>query len=748
MISVENLSVYYGARPILRDVSFKLGDSERVCLVGPNGAGKSTLLRSCAGEVTPDGGKIAIPNRATLGYLAQDSANHSELALFDEVMTVFGEAENALLEMRELEHKMADLDHHSKEFEKIADRYDFLQQEVIRLDAYAAESKAARVLAGLGFANDDLHRPFTSFSGGWRMRGELAKILLSSPDVLLLDEPTNYLDLETMLWLERYLIDLNKAMLFVSHERAFMDRLADRVIEVSPKGQYAIYKGNYTRYLETRDERRVLQQQAFENQQAKIKHMESFVARFRASARRSSQAQSRLKALDRMEVIEAPPSEMKSIHFKFPPSARSNKRIVELAGVTKRYGDGPTVLEKIDFIVERGDKIALVGLNGAGKSTLIKLMFGAEPATSGEVKIGEKTQMAYFAQHQDEDLSPENTVFEELATICPEGAGNMARDIAGAFLFRGEDVDKQTKVLSGGEKTRLRIAKMLIGGGNFLLLDEPTNHLDIGARATLVHALKQFDGAFVIVSHDRAFVDEIANKIYEVGDKKVKPFNGTFAEYAKKLESVENALADEAAGVAGSEGTKEAPKAPLKQSDAKTSAKNADNGAKGQPKAAPAPSDAVDPKEARKKLRALRKEFDELEETIQDLEGKQAKIDLSLADPKVYADGEAMAKLQRRRADATEKLEAAMERWDDRRRGNRGPGGVRVAPIRARAVGGRRKRAPRPKARVAAAGAGIGFSAPRGGGIAPRRWSTGCARAIRIGPRSTRGFFLRPSGSR
>jgi ATP-binding cassette subfamily F protein 3 len=657
MINAENLSVYFGARPVLKEVSFRLGNAERVAIVGPNGAGKSTLLKCCAGLLKPDEGRVSMPNRCRIGYLSQDTAEASSRTVFDEVMTVFGEAEDALKEMRRLEHQMGEIENHdSPEFHKIADRYDFLQQEIMRLDAYSAEARASRVLHGLGFEDKDFHKAHAEFSGGWRMRTELAKILLSAPDILLLDEPTNYLDIETMLWLERHLLDQTAAMIFVSHEKAFMDRLAQRVFEVTLDGRFAIYKGNYTKYRELREERRMVEQQAYDNQQAKIKHMDAFIARFRVTARRAAQAQSRIKSMDKMEIVAPPPPDPQSINFKFPPTTRANRRIVELQNATKKYGNH-TVLEDVDFMVERGDKIALVGHNGAGKSTLIKLLTGVEPLSSGTVKVGEMTEMAYFAQHQFDDLSPERTVYDELATQTRAGSGNTVRDLAGAFLFHGDDVNKTVSVLSGGEKTRLRLAKMLLGGGNFLLLDEPTNHLDIAARGTLERALQQFDGAFIIVSHDRTFVDKVVTKICEVANHQVTQFTGTFEDYVRQIEeeqakerAKENGLAISASAPGLSSGGDGKSKGSEKKSGSAAPAKPA--------------KVEMDPREARKRLRLLRQEAEQLEERIQELETEQSEIDVALGDPSIYsAKGNQAAKLTKRRETVSAKLEETVRQW-------------------------------------------------------------------------------------
>ena len=654
MLALENISLHFGDRPILRDVSLTVNDGERVALVGPNGAGKSTLLKVAAGEIRPDGGIINIPNRSTIGYLPQEVFLPPERALIDEVMTVFAEAYRAMDEMRELEGRMAEVDPQSEEFEKIANRYDYLQHEIIRLDAYTSEARAARVLHGLGFRDSEFRKPCGGFSGGWQMRAELAKVLLRSPDILLLDEPTNYLDIETMIWLEGWLKSTDSSIVFVSHERAFMDNLAQRVVEIAA-GQWSVYKGNYSKYLEERVERRFRQQAAFDNQQVRIKQIEDFAAKFRAQARRASQVQSRLKEIDRMDMVEAPPPDPDTISFRFPAAPRSNKLMMHLEGVTKRYGNA-TVLENVDFRLHRGEKVAIVGLNGAGKSTLMKLLAGVEQPTEGKLKEGEMTLKSYFAQYQYDDLSPNNTVLDELASQTVAGQGNLARCVAGAFLFRDRDVDKPVHVLSGGEKTRLRLAKMLMGSVNCLLLDEPTNHLDVTARATLEKALQDFDGAVVLVSHDRVFVDRVVNKIYEVKDRKIREFIGSYADYVATLDVTGEDLSDG-----------QAVNSPVATGGPGGGSGKGKSAGAVAPKAAPAPAapvaPALTPKEARKKLRKLEDELGMLEAGIMEVESTLARIDLDMAKPEVYTDGDAVARLKSLQKTEQARLDGMVARW-------------------------------------------------------------------------------------
>ncbi|MCX7049792.1 MAG: ATP-binding cassette domain-containing protein [Candidatus Sumerlaeota bacterium] len=533
MISAANITVFLGGRKILDNATFRVGDSERAAIVGPNGAGKSTLLKAVAGLVSPEaGGEIALPKGATIGYLPQVAQLNSARTIRDEMRSVFAEALMAFSEMTELEHQMGEVDHVSEEFQRIAKRYDYLMETIHRLDAYAMDSHIGVISAGLGFKASDLDRACGEFSGGWQMRVELAKVLLARPGILLLDEPTNHLDLESIQWLEDWIMSLQSSVLFVSHERSFMDRLADRIFEIS-RNQLTIYKGNYTDYLDERDERRVIQQRAFENQQREIEKAELFISRFRYQANKAASVQSRVKMLDKVERLHAPEAELGTIHFKFPQPPRSGKEVVTLENVAQRYGN-LTVFENVNRIIYRGEKVALVGVNGAGKSTLMKIVAGLLEPTEGRCFLGSNVAMQYFAQYEHDVLHPSWTVQQALYAVAPIGEAQKARDVAGAFLFTGEDVEKPVTVLSGGERTRLRLAMMLFSPSNLLLLDEPTNHLDIGSRQTLEDALKRYDGTLVMVSHDRTFVDKVATRIIEVHNGKVEEFWGAYRDYLKK----------------------------------------------------------------------------------------------------------------------------------------------------------------------------------------------------------------------
>ncbi|MCX7011782.1 MAG: ABC-F family ATP-binding cassette domain-containing protein, partial [Candidatus Sumerlaeota bacterium] len=529
MFSVQNITCQFGGRLVLRDVSLRVEDSEKLAIVGANGTGKSTLLQIIAGRMRPDAGLVDCPKGSSIGYLPQEALLDSALSLRDELLTVFASVHEVFDELRELEHRMAEVAHETDEFNRIARRYDFLQGEIHRLDAYAIDSTVAETAAGLGFTAADLDRPCAEFSGGWRARIVLAKVLLSRPDLLLLDEPTNHLDLESMLWLEEWIRSSRASVAMVSHERAFMDRLAHQILELAD-GQAALYQGNYSAYLAQRADRRAQQQRAYDNQQQKIREIEKFIARFRYNASKASLVQSRVKQLEKIERLAPPPAEPRSIHFNFPPAERSNKEVAIIKGGSKRYGDRE-VLPPFELTIYRGERIAVVGLNGAGKSTLLRLLAGTEPLTTGTRTVGTTVRIEYFEQFESDLLVSDRTVLREMMAVAPVGQADGVRDLLGAFLFKEDDVDKPVRVLSGGEKTRLRLAKMLFSRANCLILDEPTNHLDLASRVTLENALRRFTGSLVLVSHDRVFLDRVANRVLEVREGRLRSFPGNYTDY-------------------------------------------------------------------------------------------------------------------------------------------------------------------------------------------------------------------------
>jgi ATP-binding cassette, subfamily F, member 3 len=536
MFALNSIDVALGGNPILAHVSCRIEPGERVAIVGPNGAGKTTMLRLFAGELQPDEGEVLRPTRTVVGYLPQEvelSATHRTLS--EEVESVFASVHAAESEMRRLEHRMTAIeDHDSPEFQAIARQWDHCQHEVNRLEGHSIESRVGRVLSGLGFETWQLDRSVSELSGGWQMRAMLAKLLLSQPDLMLLDEPTNHLDLESMLWLEAWIRDSRSAVLMVSHERAFMDRLCDRILDLH-RGTIAVYRGNHAKYLAERDQRRETQRRAYENQQREINQIERFITRFRAKASKASQVQSRVKMLEKMERLDPPPSEPRTIHFRFPEAARSAKEVIRLRGIGHTYTDTP-VISGVDLTLFRGDKVALVGVNGAGKTTLLKILAGKLRASEGKRIIGQNTVLDHFTQGQWDTLHPDATVLRSLqAAAAGEGEQNL-RNCLGAFCFSGEDVDKPVRVLSGGEKTRLRLAMMLFSQANCILLDEPTNHLDVWSRMTLEDALRRHTGTMIVVSHDRYFLDRVTSKVIEIRDGDVHAYPGKYSDYLRRVE--------------------------------------------------------------------------------------------------------------------------------------------------------------------------------------------------------------------
>ncbi len=527
MISVNNLSVNFGGFDLFRDISFLINEKDRIGLVGKNGAGKSTMLKIIYGIENPSSGKVSKPKDISMGYLPQKMNLASG-------STVKEEAEKAFVELNILEKRIDELsreisertDYESKSYGKLIEQLSHLNE---RLDIFGASDRDAMIeqtLKGLGFEPKDFSRQTTEFSGGWRMRIELAKILLQNPDILLLDEPTNHLDIESIDWLEDFLKNYRGAVLMVSHDRAFLDNITKRTIEIS-MGKIYDYKASYSKYLLLRKERIEQQRAAYENQQKMIQDTEKFIERFRYKATKAVQVQSRIKQLEKLERIEIEEADESSIHFRFPPAPRSGTVVVETEGLTKRFDD-LTVFENIDLIIERGEKVAFIGRNGEGKTTLSRIIVG-ELEYEGKLKIGHNVHIGYYAQNQDMLLDENKTVFQTLDDIAVGEVRKNIRTILGSFLFSGDTIEKKVAVLSGGERSRLALAKLLLEPYNLLVLDEPTNHLDIRSKEILKKALLQYDGTLIVVSHDREFLDGLTDKLYEFRNKKIKEFrNGIF----------------------------------------------------------------------------------------------------------------------------------------------------------------------------------------------------------------------------
>jgi ATP-binding cassette subfamily F protein 3 len=525
MIAINNLTFEIGARALYDDANWHIKPGEKIGLIGANGTGKTTLLKIIVGDYSPTSGTISMAKDLKMGYLNQDLlSSQVDNTILHVAMEAF-ERQNELHDEIESLLKKLETDYSEDLLHKLSDK----QHEFEALDGYNIEYRAHEILAGLGFSEADTRRHLSEFSGGWRMRVILAKILLQSPDILLLDEPTNHLDLPSIKWLEGYLQAFEGAIVIVSHDRYFLDRVVNKIVE-SRKGKLTPYAGNYSFYVEEKGLREEIQSGQYKNQQAKIKQEEKLIERFRAKASKAKMAQSRIKALERMERVEDVDDDNPSVNFSFKFSKQSGRHVIRMEHVSKSYPNLP-ILTNATATIEKGDKIALIGANGRGKSTLLRIIAAADKKFEGTCETGHNVTQTFFAQHQLEALHLDNTILNELQTFAPKHTETELRSILGCFLFTGDDVFKRIKVLSGGEKSRVALAKALTADANFLILDEPTNHLDIQSVNILIQALKQFEGTFTVVSHDRYLLDNVANKIWFIEDQQIKEYPGTYAEY-------------------------------------------------------------------------------------------------------------------------------------------------------------------------------------------------------------------------
>ncbi|MEO0755953.1 MAG: ABC-F family ATP-binding cassette domain-containing protein [Cyanobacteria bacterium J06648_16] len=553
MLRLENISKVYPTGEVLRDVNWEVKPGDRIGLVGVNGAGKSTQLKIIMGAIEPTTGLVIRPNELHIGYLNQEFEVDPRQTVREEFWTVFEEANAVQHALNEIPLQMEAADPDA--LERLINQLDRKQRQFEALDGYGLESKIEKILPEMGFQADDGDRLVSSFSGGWQMRMGLGKVMLKAPDLLLLDEPTNHLDLETIEWLEGYLKGLTTPMVIVSHDREFLDRLCTQIVETE-RGVSTTYLGNYSNYLLQKAENKAAQQATYERQQKEIAKQQTFVDRFRASATRSTQAKSREKQLEKIEVIDAPISDVRTLQFRFPPAPRSGREVVTAENLTHFYGDNILFLGA-ELLVERGDRIAFVGPNGAGKSTLLRLMTGLETPSEGTVKLGEHNVIpSYFEQNQAEALDLSKSVMDTIHDEVPDWKNEQVRTLLGQFLFSGDTVFKTVSALSGGEKARLALAKMLLKPANLLILDEPTNHLDIPAKEMLEGALQAYDGTVLIVSHDRFFISRVANKIVEIREGELRLYRGDYHYYLDKVAEekerarLEKIEADKAAKVA------------------------------------------------------------------------------------------------------------------------------------------------------------------------------------------------------
>jgi ATP-binding cassette, subfamily F, member 3 len=533
MLRLEHISKIYPTGEVLKDVNWEVKPGDRIGLVGVNGAGKSTQLKIIAGEIEPTAGEVIRPSSLHIGYLNQEFDVDPDRIVRDEFWRAFAAANQVHEAMHQVQHEMQIAD--PKTLDDLIHQLDRLQRQFEALGGYGLESRIEKILPELGFVPSDGDRPVNSFSGGWQMRMGLGKILLQSPDLLLLDEPTNHLDLETIEWLETYLKGIDTPMVIVSHDREFLDRLCTQIVETE-RGVSTTYLGNYSAYLQQKAEAQLAQMSAYERQQKELEKQQAFVDRFRASATRSTQAKSREKQLDKVERIEAPTASVRTLHFRFPTAPRSGREVVIIRDLTHVY-DEKILFLGAELLIERGDRVAFLGPNGSGKSTLLRLMMGIEQPTEGIIKLGDYNVIpGYFEQNQAEALDLEKTVLDTIHDEVPDWKNEEVRTLLGRFLFSEDTVFKKVAALSGGEKARLALAKMLLRPVNLMILDEPTNHLDIPAKEMLEEALQNYDGTAILVSHDRYFISQVANKIVEIRDGELRLYRGDYHYYLDKVE--------------------------------------------------------------------------------------------------------------------------------------------------------------------------------------------------------------------
>ena len=634
MISIQNLSMHFTGQDLFTDINFLIREKDRIGLVGKNGAGKTTLIRMIAGLEQPTHGSVVMSDDVTVGYLPQEMNIYSSKSVLEETMTAFEEVHRLEDEIVKIQDELSNReDYESAAYQRLCDKLSYLNERLVLMGGHSAEGEAERILVGLGFDHEDMSRMMSEFSNGWQMRVELAKILLRKPSLLLLDEPTNHLDIESIQWLEGYLKNYYGAIFMVSHDRAFLDHITIRTIEISGAKIYD-YKCSYSEFVERREERIDLQKAAYDNQQREIKEIESFIERFRYKATKAKQVQSRVKQLEKMNIVEIDDRDKSVMHFKFPPAPHSGKVTLDINNVSKSYGD-KIILENIKLLIPRGEKIAFVGRNGEGKSTLSKIIAGVIDY-DGEVKLGHEVKIGYYAQNQQDMLDPEKTVFETLDDVAVGEMRVKVKSLLGAFLFSGETIDKKVKVLSGGEKARLSLAKMLLFPTNLLVLDEPTNHLDMLSKDILKSALLQFDGTLVVVSHDRDFLQGLTTKVYEFKKPHIKEYIGDIYDFleAKRIKELDELNKKQGA----------------RQESVSVSQNRIDYEAK--------------KKEDREKKR-VEKEIKMLEDKIDALEKELAHLDEIMANPSAYQDVQVNDDFYWAYGKKKEELQYLIDKWGE-----------------------------------------------------------------------------------
>lgn len=628
MIAINNLTFEIGSRALYDEANWHIKPGDKTGLIGANGTGKTTLLKLIVGDYSPTSGTISMAKDLKIGYLNQDLLSYqSNKSILHVAMEAFERQNQLHTEIEQLLKKL-ETDYSDDIIQKLSDK----QTEFEALDGYNIEYRAHEILAGLGFSDDDQKRQLSEFSGGWRMRVMLARILLQAPDILLLDEPTNHLDLPSIKWLESYLQAFEGAIIIVSHDRYFLDRVVTSIVE-SKRGKLVQYAGNYSFYLEEKTLREEIQGNQFKNQQAKIKQEERLIERFRAKASKAKMVQSRIKALERMEKVDDVDDYNPSVNFRFKFSRQSGRHVVRLENVSKSY-PGIPILDSTDAIIEKGDKIALIGANGKGKSTLLRIVAQADSGFTGECETGHNVTQTFFAQHQLEALHLDNEIIRELQLFAPKHTETELRSILGCFLFTGDDAFKKIRVLSGGEKSRVALAKALTADANFLVLDEPTNHLDIQSVNILIQALTQFEGTFIVVSHDRYLLDNVANKIWYIEDQKIKQYPGTYQEYEEWQ-------------------AKRVVTAPAKAKETKP--------AKQEPKqAAPKKTD-----DKERQTKRLNKELESIEQRIAEVEQKIKDAELLMAQESTYADKTKLDEASHRYEAMKKELQVLQNQWEN-----------------------------------------------------------------------------------
>ena len=667
MISVDNLTVSFGGWDLFKDISFLINPKDRIGLVGKNGAGKSTMLKVLTGEQPPSSGGVSRNGDCTIGYLPQQMKVADTTTLYAETEAAFGEVIDLEKEIAHLTEQITvRTDYESKEYETLLHRLNDCNDRFQILGGLNREAEIEKTLLGLGFKRSDFTRATSEFSGGWRMRIELAKLLLRRPSLFLLDEPTNHLDIESIEWLESYLKEYNGAVVLISHDRAFLDNVTTRTIEIS-LGKATDYKVPYSRYVELRNERRQQQMAAYLNQQKMIEQTEDFIERFRYKPTKSNQVQSRIKQLEKIERIEIEEEDLATLNIKFPPAPRSGLVVVEAKEAGKSFGE-KHVFSDATFTIERGEKVALVGRNGEGKTTFARLVIGESEPSRGVVRVGHNVHIGYYAQNQDDLMNGDFTVFDTLDRVAVGDVRTKLRDILGAFLFRGEDIDKKVKVLSGGERARLAMARLMLEPYNLLVLDEPTNHMDMRSKDILKNALQKYNGTVIVVSHDREFLDGLVDKVYEFRDGRVKEHLGGIYDFLRdrQLESMrELDRANSSAAVAAQSSGPGTNPVPGNRSKG-TAGKSPANGATSPAKPALSGKELYTLKrEADKQLRKAERDVEQAEEQIMALEKQIAGMDKQMADPAAHGIDLSDGTLYAQYNELKDQLSKLTYRWEE-----------------------------------------------------------------------------------